>query len=144
MIYRATRFHKSIIVDLMTQFANESPVDYCHAYADMEYGNKLLDEIFAGRGAIFLADDYGILMSMILPCIWSDKIFGLHELAWYVKPENRGGMAGYKLLKEYNEFGELLKTTGRIKYYTMSRLVTSPDVDYSRFGYRKQDEIWIQ
>lgn len=144
MIYRATKFHKPIIIDLMTQFANESPVDYCHAYSDMEYGNKLLDEIFAGRGAIFLADDYGILMSMILPCIWSDKIFGLHELAWYVKPENRGGMAGYKLLKEYNEFGELLKNTGRIKYYTMSRLVTSPNVDYSRFGYRKQDEIWIQ
>ena len=144
MIYRATKFHKQIVIDLMTQFANESPVDYCHAYSDMEYGHKLLDEIFAGRGAIFLADDYGILMSMILPCIWSDKIFGLHELAWYVKPENRGGMAGYKLLKEYNEYGELLKTTGRIKYYTMSRLVTSPDVDYSRFGYRKQDEIWIQ
>jgi hypothetical protein len=110
----------------------------------MEYANKLLDEILAGRGAIFLSDDYGILMSMILPCIWSDKIFALHELAWYVKPEKRGGMAGYKLIKEYNEYGELLKTTGRIKYYTMSRLVTSPDMDYSRFGYRKQDEIWIQ
>jgi hypothetical protein len=144
MIYRATKFHKPIIIDLMTKFADESPIDYCHSYSDMEYGNKLLDEIFAGRGAIFLADDYGILMSMILPCIWSDKIFGLHELAWYVTPEKRGGMAGYKLIKEYNKFGELLKTTGRIKYYTMSRLVTSPDMDYSRFGYRKQDEIWIQ
>jgi len=144
MIYRATKFHKPIIVDLMKQFADESPIDYCHAYADMEYGNKLLDEIFAGRGAVFLSDDYGILMSIILPCIWSDKIYGLHELAWYVKPEKRGGISAYKLLKAYNEYGELLKTTGRIKYYTMSRLVTSPDMDYSRFGYRKQDEIWIQ
>jgi len=144
MIYRATKFHKPIIIDLMKQFADESPVDYCHSYSDMEYGNKLLDEIFAGRGAIFMADNYGILMSIILPCIWSDRIFGLHELAWYVKPENRGSRAGYKLLKEYNEYGELLKTIGRIKYYTMSKLVTSPDVDYSKFGYRKQDEIWVK
>lgn len=144
MIYRATKFHKPIIIDLMKQFADESPVDYCHSYSDMEYGNKLIDEILAGRGAIFLADDYGILMSMVLPCIWSDKIFGLHELAWYVKQEKRGGTAGYRLLQEYNEYGELLKTTGRIKYYTMSRLVSSPDIDYSKFGYRKQDEIWIQ
>lgn len=144
MIYRATKYHKTIIFDLMKQFADESPVSYCHAYSDMEYGNRLLDNIFAGQGAIFLADDYGILMSVVLPCIWSDKILGLHELAWYVKPEKRGGSAGYKLLKQYQEYAELIKTSGRIKYYTMSRLVTSPDIDYSRFGFKKQDELWIQ
>jgi len=104
----------------------------------------MFDQIFSCRGAIFLAYDYGILLSIVLPFILSDKILGLHELALYLKPDYRGGTAAYRLLKEYNEYGELLKTTGRIKYYTMSRLVSSPDMDYSRFGYRKQDEIWVQ
>jgi len=144
VIYTATKYHKEIIVKLMMQFAAESPVEHCHGYADLEYGNRLLDEILAGRGRIFLADDYGILMSMVLPCIWSDKIYALHELAWYVKPERRNGTAGYRLLQEYNKYGQLLKTTGRIRYFTVSKMPTSPDIDYSRFGYRKQDENWVQ
>jgi hypothetical protein len=144
VIYQATKYHREIVVGLMKQFAEESPVDYCHGYSDMEYGNRLLDQIFAGRGAIFRAGSYGILMSIVLPSIWSDKILGLHELAWYVKPEYRGSSAGYRLFREYNEHAKLLKQTGRIKYFTISKLPDSPNFDFAKYGYRKQDENWIQ
>lgn len=144
MIYTATKYHKNTIINLMKRFADESPINYCHQYSDMEYINKLLDEILAGKGKIFLADDYGIFMAIILPCIWSDKILIMHELAWYVTPEKRNGTTGYKLLKEYINYGDMLKRTKRIKGYTLSKLSTSPDLDYQRFGFHKQDETWIQ
>lgn len=144
MIRKATKYDKTTIIELMKLFREESPIKELLSEDNQEYWNHLLDNIFAGAGAVFIDDNKGLLMCMVLPTIWNDKIFALHELAWYVKPEYRGGTTGYKLLKAYLDFGQQLKKDGRVRYFTMTKMISSPDIDYSKLGFRKIDENWIQ
>lgn len=144
MIRKATKYDKTTIIELMKLFREESPIKELLSEDNQEYWNHLLDNIFAGAGAVFIDDNKGLLMCMVLPTIWNDKIFALHELAWYVKPEYRGGTTGYKLFKAYLDFGQQLKKDGRVRYFTMTKMISSPDIDYSKLGFRKIDENWIQ
>ena len=144
MIRQATKYDKTRIIELMQLFRAESPIKEMVCEDNHEYWNQLLDNIFAGAGAVFIDDDKGLLMCMVLPTIWNEKIYALHELAWYVKPEYRGGTTGYKLFRAYIDYGQQLKESGRVSYFTMTKLVTSPDIDYGKFGFRKTDENWIQ
>lgn len=144
MIRQATKYDKKIINNLMLQYKNESQIDYFKNLGESEYWNELLAGIFAGRGIIFLAEDYGILLAIIFPCIWSDKIMFLHELAWYVTPQKRGSSAGYKLIKAYLNYGNKLKKENKIQAFTISKMPSSPNINYGRFGFKKIDENWIQ
>jgi GNAT superfamily N-acetyltransferase len=65
-------------------------------------------------------------------------------LAWYVKPEYRNTTIGYRLLKAYVEYGKQLKAQNRIKMFTITKMVTSPDIKYGKFGFTKLDENWVQ
>lgn len=144
MIRVANKYDKDKIIELMKEF--RASADFIEILADdnVAYWHQLLDMIFAGAGKIFYAENKGLLMCIILPTVWDNKIFALHELAWYVRPEHRQGTAGYRLFQAYIEYGNELKKSGRIKYYTMTKLDVSPDLDYSKYGFRKKDENWIQ
>ena len=83
-------------------------------------------------------------MGIISPIVWCDKTFALYELAWYVKPEYRHKTIGYKLLKAYIDKAKELKDEGRIKLFTMTKMITSPDINYARFGFIKIEENWMQ
>ena len=83
-------------------------------------------------------------MAMVVPTIWDDTIRSMNELAWYVKPEYRAGTVGYRLFKAYVDYGNELKRQGRIRYFTMSKMDTSPNLKYDKHGFRKKDENWIQ
>lgn len=144
MIRQATKYDKTEIIDLMKCFRAESPVEEIYGENDETHWNLLLDNLFAGAGAVFIEERKGLLMCMVLPTIWSSKVYGLHELAWYVKPEFRNGMTGYKLLKAYIEFGNSLKQQNRIKFFTLSKLPQTPSMNYEKLGFAKLDENWIQ
>ena len=144
MIFKASKYDKAIINDLMLQYKHEAKIDQFKDVGESQYWHQLLDQIIAGRGVIFLAENHGILIAMILPSIWSDKIMIMHEMAWYVTPERRGSSAGYRLMKAYLDYGNDLKQNGRIKGFTMSKMPSSPDLNYDRFGFKKLDENWIQ
>jgi hypothetical protein len=144
MIRLATKYDNEQIIKLMKCFKDESPMREFFPNNDESYWNLMLENIYAGAGAVFLEEQKGLLLSMVLPTIWSNKIFALHELAWYVHPTFRGGSTGYKLFKSYIEYGKKLKQEGRIAYFTMTKLISSPDIDYSKFGFKKTDENWIQ
>lgn len=144
MIRQATKYDKTTIIELMKQFRAESPLEELQSDDNEEYWNRLLDNLLAGQGACFLYDDAGLLLCLVLPTIWNNKVFALHELAWYVKPKARNGTAGFKLFKAYLEFGNRLKQEGRIKYFTVSKMISSPDLDFKRYGFKKLDENWIQ
>lgn len=144
MIREASKFDRDEIIDLMKEFRDSA--DFIEMLADdnVAYWHKLLDHIFAGAGKIFYQEGKGLLMCVIMPTIWDDKTFALHELAWYVRPEYRRGSTGYRLFDAYIQYGKELKETGRIKYFTMTKLDVSPDFDYGKYGFRKKDENWIQ
>lgn len=143
MIRQATKYDKTQVIELMKCFRAESPVHEIYAEDDEQHWHKLLDSIFAGAGAIFLEDQKGLLICMVFQSIWNSKVYGLHELAWYVKPEYRKGTTGYKLLKAYMEYAKQLKQNKRISFYMLSKLPQTPNIDYAKFGFAKLDENWI-
>jgi RimJ/RimL family protein N-acetyltransferase len=75
--------------------------------------------------------------------VWDPEIKVLKELVYWVEPEHRNTTAGYRLLKAYNDKAKELVNENRIQLYTMTKMVNSPDLDFSRFGYTKTEEIWV-
>lgn len=144
MIRIANKFDTDQVKGLLRQFAEESPFDWCHDYQDMEHIDAMLTRIMAGQGAIFLEEGKGFLMAMVMPNIWTSKVLMLHELAWYVKPEHRGGTTGLRLLKAYIEFGKQLKAQGRVKAFSLSKMPSSPKMKYEKYGFKQHDENWFQ
>jgi len=144
MIRQANKYDKADILDMMKMFRKESHIQEYQDLDNEEYWDALLDHILAGKGVIFIEQNKGLLMGLICQIPWCDKTLQMYELAWYVKPEYRNTTIGYKLLKNYVQYGKKLKENGRIKLFTMSKMITSPNIKYDRFGFRKLDETWIQ
>lgn len=144
MIRQATKYDKTQVIQMMQLFRAESSIEQYKDLDNVEYWNRLLDSILSGQGVIYIEEDVGLIMGVVMPTIWCDKTLVLNELAWYVKPEHRNTTVGYRLLKAYVEYGKELKRSGRIKMFTIAKMVTSPDIKYGRFGFSKLDEIWIQ
>lgn len=144
MIRKATKYDKEQIIDMMQMFRAEADIEEYRHLDNVVYWNKLLDNILAGQGVIFIEDNKGLMMALIAHTAWCDRTFQMYELAWYVKPEYRNTTLGYRLLKEYIDYGKQLKEQGRIKLFTIAKMVTSPNIKYEKFGFRKLDETWIQ
>jgi len=144
MVRQANKYDKTEIIEMMKLFRDEADLPEYIDSNNEAYWNRLLDTIFAGMGVIFIEENKGLLMAIIHPTVWDDKIFTMQELAWYVKPEFRGGSTGYRLLLSYIEYGKQLKQFGRIKFFGVSKMDTSPELKYEKFGFRKKDENWIQ
>jgi hypothetical protein len=144
MIRLANKFDKDGIMDLMRMFRDESPIKQYKDLNNVEYISRLLDTIIAGQGVIYIEENVGMIIGVIQPTIWCDKTFALYELAWYVKPENRNTSVGYRLLSAYVLHANKLKDEGRIKLFTMNKMITSPDIKYEKFGFAKIEESWIQ
>lgn len=144
MIRQANKHDKTEIIEMMKLFREESNIEQYKNLDNVVYWNKLLDNILAGQGVVFIEQGKGLLMALITHTAWCDRTFQMYELAWYVKPEYRNTSVGYRLLKEYVDYGNKLKEQGRIKLFTMAKMVTSPNIKYDRFGFKKLDEVWIQ
>ena len=144
----ATRYDKPQIKDMLRSFAIESKVleieQQFANFSQDKYLDKLLDTIMAGMGIIYIEESKGFIMGMFTPSVWCDKTLTLHELAWYVKPEFRGSTVGYRLLKTFISYGNKMKESGRIKYFVIGKMESSPDIKYEKFGFKKIDESWIQ
>lgn len=144
MIRQANKYDKTQIIEMMKLFRAEANIEQYRDLDNVEYWNRLLDSILAGQGVVFLEDGKGLLMALITHTAWCDKTYQMMELAWYVKPEHRNSSIGYRLLKAYIEYGKQLKEQNRIRLFTMAKMVTSPNLKYEKFGFRKLDEVWIQ
>ena len=144
MIRQATRQDKEQIIQMMKLFRAESNIKQYQNLDNEPYWNRMLDTILAGAGVVFIEDQVGLIMAIITPTVWCDKTLYMQELAWYVKPEKRNTSIGYRLLKKYIEYGNALKEEGRISMFAIAKMVTSPDIKYSKFGFTKLDENWIQ
>ena len=144
MIRKATKYDKTQIIEMLKLFKAESNIEQFQELNNVEYINKLLDHILAGAGVVFLDEGKGLIMALISHLAWCDKTYQMYELAWYVKPEYRNTSVGYRLLKTYVDYGKQLKQDGRIKIFSVAKMVTSPDIKYSKFGFTKLEENWIQ
>ena len=131
---------------MLKDYRSNTPVSMFANCNDEEYINKLLAHIFAGRGIALLAykDDKpaGMLLGIIDQSIWDPELCVLKELAYWVSPEYRGSTAAYRLLSKYNDIAQSLIDSGRIKTWTISKMINSPNLDYGKFGFRKIEETW--
>jgi N-acetylglutamate synthase-like GNAT family acetyltransferase len=141
---QATRHDKPAIKELMRAFRDESGFTELADIDDSSHLDSLLESILAGQGVVFIEEGKGLIIGLIAGSVWNDKTLIMHELAWYVKPEHRRSSIGYRLLKAYILYGNGLKAQGRIKYFTLSKLDTSPHLKYEKHGFKKKDENWIQ
>ena len=144
MIRQATKYDKTEIIKMMQLFRAEADIEQYRHLDNVVYWNKLLDSILAGQGVIFLEEGKGLIMALITHTAWCDRTFQMYELAWYVKPKYRNTTIGYRLLKEYIDYGKQLKEQGRIKLFSIAKMVSSPNIKYDKFGFNKLDETWIQ
>ena len=144
MIRQGTKYDKTQIIKMMKQFRAEADFPELLKVDNEEHWNTMLDGIFAGQGVVFLEEGKGLLMAIVLPTIWCNKTFAMHELAWYVCPEERNTTIGFRLFAAYLAYGKQLKEQGRITYFTITKIDTSPNFKYEKYGFRKKDENWIQ
>ena len=144
MIRQATKYDKTEIIEMMQLFRAEADIEQYRHLDNVVYWNKLLDSILAGQGIVFLEEGKGLIMALITHTAWCDRTFQMYELAWYVNPEYRNTTVGYRLLKEYIDYGKQLKQQGRIKLFSIAKMASSPNIKYDKFGFNKLDETWIQ
>jgi len=134
------------IIDMLKTYREHSPLHF-HRLTDDTHARLILAHIFAGLGVVLVAEDddrslAGMLIAMKNPNIWDPTIMMMNELAYWVNPESRGSSAGYKLIKRYQEYATKIKDAGEIQAYTISKMITSPDLKYDRFGFEKIEEMW--
>ena len=140
----ATRFDKPAIKEMLRAFRDESGFTELASVEDSPHLDQLLESILIGQGVVFFEEGKGMLIALMQPSIWDNSIMILHELAWYVLPKYRRSSVGHRLFLAYMVHGNELKATGKIKYYTMGKLDSSPNLKYERYGFRKKDESWIK
>ena len=146
-IRQANKFDLPEIIRMLLEFRNCTPVDKMRDCDNTEYASKIFRHILLGAGVALVAEKQeqiiGMILGVINPNVWDPDTKVLQELAYWVDIEHRNSSAGYRLLAEYNKTAEQLIKDNKIDLYTMTKMQTSPDIDFSRFGYRKSEEIWV-
>jgi hypothetical protein len=147
MIRTATPFDMSTLVGLMRGYVAEAPMETLkdpslHNQAHIE---SLLASLMAGRGFILIDDDgRGFIAGMVIQNVWCPSICELHELAWWVKPEHRGGTVGGRLWKAFDVKAQDLLDNGRVQIICSSVLADSPKINYEKRGYRLMQKTYFK
>jgi hypothetical protein len=145
-VRQATRFDIPDLTRMMLEYRQHSPLECLRTANNVSHFESMIAQILVGRGVIYVAEKntkvVGMLIALINPNIWDPDTLAMNELAYWVDIEHRNTLAGYKLLKAYRDFCEQAKLLGSIKYYTISKMVNSPDIKYDRFGFEKLEEMW--
>jgi GNAT superfamily N-acetyltransferase len=147
MIRLATAWDEEVVIAMLERYRLHSPLDF-HKVTPNQQARKIFNHIMAGAGVCFVSEDassvHGMLLAIKNPNVWDPSVYAMNELAYWVNPERRGTTAGYRLLKAYVDYCAELKAQEQIEYYTVSKMVTSPDLDYGRFGFNRLEEMWSQ
>lgn len=144
MIRQANKYDKTEVIQMMKEFYKELKFETEIGLDNDEYYYQLVDVMLAGRGVIFIAEGKGLLLALINQTIFDPKTLIMNCLAWVVKPEYRNKTVSYRLLKAYIDYAEQLKKDGRIKYYTLGKTTKTPDINYTKLGFRKTEETWAR
>lgn len=145
-IRSANKFDLPHIIEMLKHFREQTPIELMRDCDNAEYINKLYHHIILGGGIALIAETdkvIGMIIGVKDQNIWDPNMRILRELVYWVEPEHRNTTAGYRLLKEYNKQAQELVDEGKIKLFTMTKMVNSPDLDFSKFGYTKTEEVWV-
>jgi N-acetylglutamate synthase-like GNAT family acetyltransferase len=145
-IRQANKFDLPNVLDMLRNFRSNTPIEMMRECNNEEYINKLFHHIILGGGVALIAEDKntaGMIIGVKDQNIWDPNLKVLRELVYWVEPQYRGSSAGYKLLLQYNKLAKELVNENKINMYTMTKMVNSPDLDFTKFGYKKTEEVWV-
>jgi len=145
-IRQANKFDLPNVLDMLRNFRSNTPIEMMRECNNEEYINKLFHHIILGGGVALIAEDKntaGMIIGVKDQNIWDPNLKVLRELVYWVEPQYRGSSAGYKLLLQYNKLARELVNENKINMYTMTKMVNSPDLDFTKFGYKKTEEVWV-
>lgn len=143
----ATKFDIPAMITLMKCYSSHSTIPALKNRHNENHILLLFTNIIAGQGRAFVAYEdstpIGLLISIIQQNIWNPEVRLLHELAFYVEPEYQHRSVGYRLIKEYEKYGNQLVNCKVISGFTISRLPTSK-FDPSSKGYDLIDQTYLK
>lgn len=136
------------IVRMLKAYRDKAPAQYLRDSNNQEHIEKLLTNILAGAGFILLAvkdeDPVGMIIAAQHPNIWNPDVTQVSEIAFWLDEEHRGGKLAHRLLHAYIQQCEEWKQEKRINFFSLSKMVNSPDLSYEKFGFEKLEETWIK
>jgi len=135
------------IFAMLREYQQASPL-LAHKTVNEETAIRMVDLILhRHNGIILLSRDNdkitGMIVALFTMNLWDTSIRYMAELAYWVRPEHRGSSAAYRLIRKYKEIGDLLIQQREIEYYTISKMVNSPDLNYEKFGFKPLEGTWI-
>jgi hypothetical protein len=145
-IRQANKFDLPNVLDMLRNFRSNTPIEMMRECNNEEYISKLFHHIILGGGVALIAEDKntaGMIIGVKDQNIWDPNLKVLRELVYWVEPQYRGSTAGYKLLLQYNKLAQELVNENKINMYTMTKMINSPDLDFTKFGYKKTEEVWV-
>jgi GNAT superfamily N-acetyltransferase len=148
MIRQANKFDMESIVRMLKAYRDKAPAQFLRDSSNQEHIEKLITNILAGAGFILLAitddDPVGMVVAAQHPNIWNPEVTQVSEIAFWVDEEHRGGKSAHRLLHAYIQQCEEWKQENRIQFFSLSKMVNSPDLSYEKFGFEKLEETWIK
>lgn len=148
MIRQANKFDMEAIVRMLKAYRDKAPAQFLRDSSNQEHIEKLITNILAGAGFILLAikdeDPVGMVVAAQHPNIWNPEVTQVSEIAFWVDEEHRGGKSAHRLLHAYIQQCEEWKQENRIQFFSLSKMVNSPDLSYEKFGFEKLEETWIK
>lgn len=84
----------------------------------------------------------GCIVGEIVQDYWMPDIRHLREVAWWVEPGHRGGSAGLRLLKHFQNHGEKLLDQGVITDIIITTLMDSPVSSLTKRGFVPVETNW--
>ena len=147
MIRKATPFDMPTLIRLMRGYVAEAPMETLkdESLHDQRHIESLLTSLLVGRGFILIDDaGRGFIAAMVIANVWCPSVHELHELAWWVTPEHRGGTVGGRLWKEFDTMAQDLLDNGRIQIICSSVIADSPKINYEKRGYRLMQKTYFK
>jgi RimJ/RimL family protein N-acetyltransferase len=148
MIRQANKFDMEAIVRMLKAYRDKAPAQFLRDSSNQEHIEKLITNILAGAGFILLAikdeDPVGMVIAAQHPNIWNPEVTQVSEIAFWIDEEHRGGKSAHRLLHAYIQQCEEWKQENRIQFFSLSKMVNSPDLSYEKFGFEKLEETWIK
>lgn len=138
MIRRATRYDIPRLMEFVEAYAYANPI---HAlgkpqFHEPKHVEQLLFQIIMGKGFALIDNQMrGTLIAVKQQNIWCPQIKELHELLWWVEPENRGTVGG-RLWLEFDDIARQMLQDGEIQIAYSSVSANGPLIDYTKRGYK--------
>lgn len=138
MIRRATRYDIPRLLEFVEAYAFANPVTTLgkSQFHDAKYVEQLLFEIIMGKGFALIDNQMrGTLIAVKQRNIWCPQVKELHELLWWVEPENRGTVGG-RLWLEFDDIARQMIQDKEIDIVYSSISANGPLIDYTKRGYK--------